>query len=218
MNPLWARIHRLLCCANTPVILDHWSWSRSLQKKKAFFKVLFLSGMEVFCQTQNEDLENSGESCESFVMSQDSRSEPSYLGIAFTQSDSWTIVRSTSQVKVCDIHWITSLDLSLHQLAKRARGVVHVMLNGTRQHFMDRQIFPSFMDDRLGNVDCKKVKSLKRNLANTLYSALPMMIAYFLERICQLAIATRKLFTCILKIHIERADRVKSISRIPVSS
>lgn len=156
--------------------------------------------------------------CESFVMSQDSRSEPSYLGVAFTQSDSWTIVRSTSQVKVCDIHWITSLDLSLHQLAKRARGVVHVMLNGTRQHFMDRQIFPSFMDDRLGNVDCKKVKSLKRNLANTLYSALPMMIAYFLESICQLAIATRKLFTCILKIHIERTDRVKSISRIPVSS
>lgn len=30
------------------------------KKKKAFFKVLFLSGMEVFCQTQNEDLKNSG--------------------------------------------------------------------------------------------------------------------------------------------------------------
>lgn len=33
------------------------------------------------------------------------------------------------------------------KLAKRARGVVHVMLNGTRQHFLDKQIFPSFMDD-----------------------------------------------------------------------
>jgi len=33
------------------------------------------------------------------------------------------------------------------RLAKRARGVVHIMLNGTRQHFVDKQIFPSFMDD-----------------------------------------------------------------------
>ena len=41
----------------------------------------------------------------------------------------------------------------VHQLALRARGVVHVMLNGTRQHFVDRQIFPSFMDDRLDNID-----------------------------------------------------------------
>lgn len=35
-----------------------------------------------------------------------------------------------------------------YQLAERARGVVHVMLNGTRQHFLDKQIFPTFMDDR----------------------------------------------------------------------
>ncbi|XP_074627697.1 ADP-ribosyl cyclase/cyclic ADP-ribose hydrolase-like isoform X2 [Acropora palmata] len=33
------------------------------------------------------------------------------------------------------------------KLAQRARGVVHVMLNGTRQHFVDKQIFPAFMDD-----------------------------------------------------------------------
>lgn len=33
------------------------------------------------------------------------------------------------------------------KLAERARGVVHVMLNGTRQHFLDKQIFPTFMDD-----------------------------------------------------------------------
>ncbi|XP_068730274.1 ADP-ribosyl cyclase/cyclic ADP-ribose hydrolase-like isoform X1 [Montipora capricornis] len=33
------------------------------------------------------------------------------------------------------------------KLAQRARGVVHVMLNGTRQHLVDRQIFPAFMDD-----------------------------------------------------------------------
>ena len=26
--------------------------------------------------------------------------------------------------------------------------MVHVMLNGTRQHFVDKQIFPTFMDDR----------------------------------------------------------------------
>lgn len=38
------------------------------------------------------------------------------------------------------------------QLAKRARGVVHVMLNGTRQHFLDKQIFPSFMDDRFERI------------------------------------------------------------------
>lgn len=37
------------------------------------------------------------------------------------------------------------------QLAQRARGVVHVMLNGTRQHFVDKQIFPAFMDDRWGD-------------------------------------------------------------------
>ena len=36
----------------------------------------------------------------------------------------------------------------IYQLAERARGVVHVMLNGTRQHFVDKQIFPTFMDDR----------------------------------------------------------------------
>ena len=43
------------------------------------------------------------------------------------------------------------------QLAKRATGVVHVMLNGTRQHFVDKQIFPSFMDDRLGYMFLRKV-------------------------------------------------------------
>ena len=54
---------------------------------------------------------------------------------------------------------------AFHQLAKRARGVVHVMLNGTRQHFMDRQIFPSFMDDRSAAfiVKCKIAKYPKRN-------------------------------------------------------
>ncbi|KAK3748636.1 hypothetical protein QZH41_004511 [Actinostola sp. cb2023] len=34
------------------------------------------------------------------------------------------------------------------KLALRARGIVHVMLNGTRQHLIDKQIFPAFMDDR----------------------------------------------------------------------
>ncbi|KXJ23028.1 ADP-ribosyl cyclase/cyclic ADP-ribose hydrolase isoform X2 [Exaiptasia diaphana] len=37
--------------------------------------------------------------------------------------------------------------LAADKLAMRARGIVHVMLNGTRQHLVDRQIFPAFMDD-----------------------------------------------------------------------
>ena len=34
------------------------------------------------------------------------------------------------------------------QLAHRARGVVTVLVNGTRQHEVDKQIFPAFMLDR----------------------------------------------------------------------
>ncbi|KAJ7334516.1 hypothetical protein OS493_014839 [Desmophyllum pertusum] len=61
------------------------------------------------------------------------------------------------------------------KLAKRARGVVHVMLNGTRQHFVDRQIFPSFMDDsylaenQLSSLPVHEVKEFRILVSHSLH-------------------------------------------------
>ncbi|XP_032229502.2 ADP-ribosyl cyclase/cyclic ADP-ribose hydrolase [Nematostella vectensis] len=60
-------------------------------------------------------------------------------------------------------------------LASRARGVVHILLNGTRQHFIDRQIFPAFMDDsflalnQLPNLSPRDVTEVKILVGHTLH-------------------------------------------------
>lgn len=65
--------------------------------------------------------------------------------------------------------------LAAEKLARRARGIVHVMLNGTRQHLMDRQIFPSFMDDsylaenQLSSLPVQDVKEFRILVGHTLH-------------------------------------------------
>lgn len=65
--------------------------------------------------------------------------------------------------------------LAAAKLARRARGIVHVMLNGTRQHLVDRQIFPSFMDDsylaenQLSSLPVRDVKEFRILVGHTLH-------------------------------------------------
>jgi hypothetical protein len=37
---------------------------------------------------------------------------------------------------------------NLFQMAKRSEGIVYAVINGTRQHWKDKQIFSAYMMDR----------------------------------------------------------------------
>ncbi|XP_031567079.1 ADP-ribosyl cyclase/cyclic ADP-ribose hydrolase-like isoform X2 [Actinia tenebrosa] len=73
---------------------------------------------------------------------------PGYVlnGLSWCGSKSWPGIDYKSCPYEC-VKQKAFWGLAAAKLAKRARGVVYVMLNGTRQHLIDRQIFPAFMED-----------------------------------------------------------------------
>lgn len=61
------------------------------------------------------------------------------------------------------------------QMAKRSEGIVYAVINGTRQHWKDKQIFSAYMMDsymarnQVPNLDAKKVKEVRIMVTHSLH-------------------------------------------------